>query len=48
MSAENEMVRYHIDSVNMNLSKLQEIVEDTGTYRVIVHVVTKNGTQLSN
>ena len=37
-----------IDSVNMNLSKFHEIVEDRGTYCVIVCVVTKNGTQLSN
>ena len=36
------------DSVNMNLSKLCEIVEDRGTCRVIVRVVSKNGTQLSN
>ena len=37
-----------IDSVNMNLSKFHERVEDRGTYCVIVCVVTKNGTQLSN
>ena len=36
------------DSIDLNLSKLLEIVEDRGTYCVIVCVVTKNGTQLSN
>ena len=32
--------------VDMNLSKLQEIVEDRGTWRAAVHEVTKSGTQL--
>jgi len=36
------------DSMGMNLSKLQEIVEDRGAQHVIVHGVTKNQTQLSN
>ena len=36
-----------IDSVNMNLSKLCEIV-DRDICRVIACVVSKNGTQLSN
>ena len=30
------------DSVDMNLSKLWEIVEDRGAWRVTVHEVTKN------
>ena len=30
------------DSVDMNLSKLQEIVEDRGAWRAIVHRVTKS------
>ena len=30
------------DSVNRNLSKLWEIVEDTGAWRAAVHGVTKN------
>ena len=36
------------DSMGMNLSKLQEIVEDRGAQHVIVHGVTKNHTQLSD
>ena len=36
------------DSMNMNLSKLQEIVEDPGAWCAAVHGVTKNQTQLSN
>ena len=36
-----------INTVNMNLSKFQEIVEDRGTKRAIVHGVAKNQTQLS-
>ena len=35
------------DSMNMNLNKLQEIVEDRGTWCAIVHRVTNNQTQLS-
>ena len=30
------------DSMNMNLSKLQEIVEDRGAWRATVHGVTKS------
>ena len=36
------------DSMGMNLSKLQEIVEDRGAQHVITHGVTKNHTQLSD
>ena len=36
------------DSMGMNLSKLQEIVEDRGAQHVIVHGVTKNQTRLSD
>ena len=32
------------DSVDMNLSKLQEIVEDRGAWGAIVHKVTKTRT----
>ena len=32
------------DSMDMNLSKLQEIVEDRGLGRAAVHGVTKNQT----
>ena len=34
------------DSVNMNLSKFQEIVEDRGAWHAAVHGVTKSWTQL--
>ena len=36
------------DSMDTNLSKLQEIVEDRGTWRAAVHGVTKSWTQPSN
>ena len=36
------------DSMNMNLSKLWEIVEDRGTWHAAVHRVTKNWTSLSD
>ena len=32
------------DSMDMNLSKLQEIVEDTGTWCAAVHEVAKSWT----
>ena len=37
-----------INSMNMNLSKLQEIVKDREVWRAAVHVVTKNQTGLSD
>ena len=36
------------DSMNMSLSKLQELVMDREAWRAIVHGVTKNQTRLSN
>ena len=36
------------DSVNMNLSKLQEIVENRGAWHAIVHGVAKSQTRLSD
>ena len=36
------------NSMDMNLSKLQEIVEYRGTWHAIVHRVTKSQTQFSN
>ena len=38
----------HIDSMDMSLSKLQEIVEDRGAWRAAVHGVTKSWTQQSD
>ena len=36
------------DSVDINLRKLQEIVEDRGAWQVVLHGVTKSWTPLSN
>ena len=36
------------DSMDMSLSKLREIVEDRGAWRVAVHRVAKSQTRLSN
>ena len=37
-----------IDSMNMNLSKLQEMMEDRGAWHAAVYGVTKRQTRLSN
>ena len=37
-----------IDSMNMSLSKLEEIVKDRKAWHAAVHRVTKNQTQFSN
>ena len=37
-----------IDSTDVSLRKLQEIVNDREAWRAAVHEVTKNQTQLSN
>ena len=44
MEAEDEMVRYLTNSVDMNLSKLQKIVEDRGAWHAAVHGVAKSQT----
>ena len=36
------------DSMDMNLSELQEIVEDRGDWHAAVHRVAKSQTQLSD
>ena len=36
------------NSMDMNLSKLQEIVKDRGIWHVAVHGITKSWTRLSN
>ena len=36
------------DSMNINLSKLQEILKDRGAWYVVVHGVAKSQTRLSN
>ena len=36
------------DSIDMSLSKLQELVTDREAWHAAIHGVTKNWTQLSN
>ena len=36
------------DTMDMNLSKLQEIMKDRGAWHAAVHGVTKSQTQLNN
>ena len=36
------------DSIDMNLNKFQEIVEDRGAWHTVVHGVAKSQTQLSD
>ena len=45
---ENEMVDDITDSMDMSLSKLQEIVQDREVWRAAVHRVAKSQTQLSD
>ena len=37
-----------IDSMDMNLSKLQEIAKDREVWHLVVHRVARSGTQLSD
>ena len=46
--AENEMLDSITDSMDMNLSKLWEIVKDREAWHPAVHGVTKSRTQLSD
>ena len=45
---EDEMVRWHHQLTNMNLSKLWEIVEDRGAWHTAIHGVTKSQRWLSD
>ena len=45
---EDEMIGSIIDSMDMTLSKLQEIVKDREPWCTTVHEVTKSQTQLNN
>ena len=43
-TAKDERVGWHPDSMNMSLSKLQEIVKDREAWHAVVHGVTKSRT----
>ena len=45
---EDEMVGWHRLSLDKNLSKLWEMVEDRGARRAAVHGVAKSWTRLSD
>ena len=47
-AAEDEMATQHYWLMDMNLSKLQEIVRDRGAWCAIVHGVARSWTWLSN
>ena len=46
-TTEDEMVRWHTDSIDMNLSKLQEAMKDRKTWCAAVRGLVKSWTQLS-
>ena len=47
-TTEDELVGWHTDSMDMSLSKLQEMVKDREDWSATVHGVAKSWTRLSN
>ena len=47
MTIEDEMVGWHPDSIDMNLSKLGELVMDREAWHAAVHGAAKSRTRMS-
>ena len=45
---EDEMAGWHTDSMDVNLSELQELVMDREAWRAVIHGVAKSWTRLSD
>ena len=45
---EDEIIGWHLDSIDMSLSKLWETVKNRKAWRAAVHGISKSQTQLSN
>ena len=45
---EDKNVEWHLNSMDMNLSKFWELVMDRGAWRATVHGIVKSRTRLSN
>ena len=42
------MAEWHLDSMNVSLSELQELVMDREAWRAVIHGVAKSQTRLSD